>query len=210
MVTLKSQHCPLLFTQPDILPPPTPGTLTPKKPPLWPPLPPPPSTTDQQCPPVAKQVVPRSQPRRLPQGSAFHDAPEVAASLNPFDPAPHSKPADPAPCPPIPATLPQTNPELGGLRPRPGRGVPGSRPTARAAWRLAPGHWQGNAGGARPRSPLLSPGQGRAHLRTAGPPGPVERETPSPVGESQSRGPPFRGRDGEKQGCGAHQPPLAV
>lgn len=83
MVTLKSQHCPLLFTQPDILPPPTPGTLTPKKPPLWPPLPPPPSTTDQQCP---------QSPSRWSREASPDDCPKALRSMTLQKSQPHCTP----------------------------------------------------------------------------------------------------------------------
>lgn len=83
MVTLKSQHCPLLFTQPDILPPPTPGTLTPKKPPLWPPLLPPPSTTDQQCP---------QSPSRRSREASPDDCPKALRSMTLQKSQPHCTP----------------------------------------------------------------------------------------------------------------------
>jgi hypothetical protein len=110
--------------------------------------------------------------------------------------APVPKPAVPASRPASTLTSSPRQPGTGSRPPpKPGSGPGRAAGSTRAELRprtdprLAARH-----GGAVPgpltRSPLPKTSQGRTHLRTAGPPGPAGRGTPSPAGWSQSRGPP--------------------
>lgn len=101
-------------------------------------------------------------------------------------------------------------PPRGELRSRPGRGVPSSRPTARAAPRHAPGRRRGSTGGPYPGAG--SSRQGRAELTFV-----LQVDQYQQEGEHRAQsaghragGHHVREHAGEKQGCGTHQPRLAL
>lgn len=145
-----------------------------------------PAALTNRVPKAPSEGPERGQDPTAAQVSASQDAPEVAArgpaAPDPFAPAPDSKPSRHL-CPgQTRNTAPA--PAQGRAQAQPSPGVPGSHCTARPPRGSRPGA-RGEAPGAR-----LRPGQHRTHLRTAGPPGPAGRGTPSPAGWSQSRGPP--------------------
>lgn len=106
----------------------------------------------------------------VPGRSRSHcPVPRPLASLGSLPPGSSLQTSCPGPVPASPGTSSRDKPGTGrrppprgGLRPGHGRGVPSSRPTARAAPRSAPGRWQGSNGGPFPGA--RSSRQGRAGL----------------------------------------------